>query len=335
MAPIALQVTRAGFSVLGRVSPTLAGKAAFRLFCHTPSRRVHSEKERTVLAAASRRMETATRADLTVPGGTIASYRFPAAERNGPQDDVAGPVLVVHGWASRSEHMMAVIDGIRQSGRDVVAIDLPGHGRSSGRTLNLPMGVRAIDAAWRHYGPFGAMVGHSFGGVVVLNAAQGSVAGIGARRPDRLALIAAPASIPGLFATVAGWLGISGRARQVFEGEVQRLTGRPLARFDGASQLSEVSVPTLIVHARDDKEVASESAETYASAGPHVRLHWADGLGHRRIIGARPVARLIGSFVHEPAGDHGTSPAAARGTGPVPGTGVQTTWQPPRISNYY
>ena len=44
-------------------------------------------------------------------------------------------------------------------------------------------------------------------------------------------------------------------------------------------------------------EVSRESAETYAGAGPHVRLHWADGLGHRRIIGARSVAELIGEFM--------------------------------------
>lgn len=324
MAPIARQVTRAGFTVLGRLSPTLASKAAFRLFCRTPSRRVRSDKERALLAAAGRRMDMAERTELAVPGGTIASYRFNGdCEAALQEDPLRGPVLVVHGWASRSEHMMAIIDGIRKSGRDVVAIDLPGHGRSSGRTLNLPMGVRAVDAAWQRHGPFEAMVGHSFGGVVVLNAAHGSVAGIEARPPARLALIAAPASIAGLFAMVAGWLGLSKRARQVFEGEVQRLTGRPLARFDGVSQLSEVGLPTLIVHARDDKEVASESAETYASAGPHVRLHWADGLGHRRIIGARSVAELIGEFMapeaecevgrHDPAADGGPQQPSATG----------------------
>jgi pimeloyl-ACP methyl ester carboxylesterase len=283
-------------------------------------------------------METATHANLAVPGGTIASYRFPAAEDAGLQDTVSGPVLVVHGWASRSEHMMAIIDGIRQSGRDVVAIDLPGHGRSSGRKLNLPMGVRAIDAAWRHHGPFEAMVGHSFGGVVALNAAQGSVAGVEARQPSKLALIAAPASIPGLFKTVAGWLGISGRAQQIFEGEVLRLTGRPLCRFDGRSQLAETGLPTLVVHARDDKEVVGESAETFAGAGPHVRLHWADGLGHRRIIGAASVVREIGAFIDEPA-DQDPYPSTAHVPVRTSGSGLATTapstWEPPRISDYY
>ncbi len=297
MSSIALQVTRTGLSVLSGLSPELAGRSAFWLFCRTPPRKPRSQKARALLATAGRRLAEAERTDLDVPGGTIAAYRF-AAAADGPERPAdAGPVLVVHGWASRSEHMMAVIESIRQGGRDVVAIDLPGHGRSSGRKLNIRLGVTAIAAAWRHYGPFSAMVGHSFGGVVVLNAAQGSIQGIPANRPERMALIASPASIPGLFATVAGWLGISGPARRAFEDEVKRITGRPLCRFDGVSQLAEVGVPTLIVHARDDKEVDSEAAETYAAAGDHVRLHWADGFGHRRIIGAAPVVAEVCGFV--------------------------------------
>jgi pimeloyl-ACP methyl ester carboxylesterase len=301
MSSIGLQVTRSGLSVLSGVSPELAGKSAFWLFCRTPSRKPRNEKARALLAAAGRRMAAAERTDLSVPGGIIAAFRLAAATHGEDRAADARPVLVVHGWASRSEHMMAVIEGIRQTGRDVVAIDLPGHGRSSGRKLNIRLGVTAIDAAWQRYGPFSAMVGHSFGGVVVLNAAQGSIEGIPANRPERMALISSPASVPGLFARVAGWLGISGRARRAFEDEVIRLTGRPLCRFDGVSQLAEVGVPTLIVHARDDKEVDCEAAETYAAAGGHVRLHWADGFGHRRIIGAAPVVAEVGAFVAEAA----------------------------------
>ena len=67
------------------------------------------------------------------------------------------------------------------------------------------------------------------------------------------------------------------------------------------------------MHARDDKEVGSEQAEIYAAAGPHVRLHWADGLGHRRIIGAPSVARLAASFIEETGDLRCTHAAANRG----------------------
>lgn len=296
--------------MLDRLSPLLAGKLAFRLFCVTPSRKVRSDKERRVLAVAGRRMAEAEVGRLEIPGGTIAAYRFEPASLDGemdggmggdanPAEISASPVLVVHGWASRSEHMLAIIDGLRQSGRPVVAIDLPGHGRSSGRTLTVPMGVQAVEAAWARFGPFETMIGHSFGGVVIVNAAQGSVRNIPAMRPEKLVLIAAPASIPKLFAAVGAFFGLSRLAQAAFEGEVERLTGRPIGSFDGVSQLADIGAPTLVVHAREDREVAFENAETYAAAGPHVTLSRADGLGHRRIIGAASVVSEIAAFAGE------------------------------------
>ncbi|TIW71391.1 MAG: alpha/beta hydrolase, partial [Mesorhizobium sp.] len=69
--------------------------------------------------------------------------------------------------------------------------------------------------------------------------------------------------------------------------------------FTGDRQLAEAPVPTLIIHAPDDREVHADHARRYAGAGEHVHLHWADGLGHRRILADRNVvARAVG-FVTE------------------------------------
>jgi pimeloyl-ACP methyl ester carboxylesterase len=240
---------------------------------------------------------------LSVAGGTIAAFRFapsgPAKQTVNRSGGWPGPVLVVHGWSSRAEHMLAIIDGLRQVGREVVAIDLPGHGRSSGRTLNVPMGVEAVEAAWRHYGPFETMIGHSFGGVVIVNAAQGSVRGIQKLPPQRLVLISAPASVPRLFDGIGAWFGLRPKAQAVFENEVLRLTGRPVEAFDGVSQLAEIGAPALVIHAPDDKEVGFDNAETYAAAGPHVQLSRADGLGHRRIIGAASTVQQVVGFAED------------------------------------
>jgi alpha-beta hydrolase superfamily lysophospholipase len=71
--------------------------------------------------------------------------------------------------------------------------------RRPGRHLHLGKGIEAVDAAWRHHGPFDAFVGHSFGGAVALNAALGSAMCVPARRPDALVMIAAPNSLPAIF----------------------------------------------------------------------------------------------------------------------------------------
>ena len=79
---------------------------------------------------------------LAISGGSIASYRFaPIAA------DPSETVLVVHGGGSRTEHMLPVIEALRSSGRAVVAIDLPEHGASSGRQLDMALAVEAVDAA--------------------------------------------------------------------------------------------------------------------------------------------------------------------------------------------
>ena len=37
----------------------------------------------------------------------------------------------------------------------------------------------------------------------------------------------------------------------------------------------------------------------YAASGDHVRLHWAEGLGHRRILADAGVAGLAVSFLSD------------------------------------
>ena len=44
--------------------------------------------------------------------------------------------MVVHGWMSKSIYMVKIIDQLLQNNYDVIAVDLPGHGRSPGFSLN-------------------------------------------------------------------------------------------------------------------------------------------------------------------------------------------------------
>jgi hypothetical protein len=46
--------------------------------------------------------------------------------------------------------------------------------------------------------------------------------------------------------------------------------------------------------------VPAEHARRYARAGDHVQLHWADGLGHRRILSDKAVIERAVAFVAEP-----------------------------------
>ncbi|MEM6462098.1 MAG: alpha/beta fold hydrolase [Pseudomonadota bacterium] len=241
-------------------------------------------------------MRAAKAMQLSIHSGRIATWYFPPLGSRR-----LGTVLVTHGWGARTEYMLEIISALQKDGHAVVALDLPGHGGSSGRTLDMARAVEAVDAAWRQYGPFSMMVGHSFGGAVVLNAAVASVEGFRANSPDKLALISAPNSLPAVFEWFADLLGLRPKSRRALYDGVAEVTGRPLETFIGTVQLAVFGKPTLVIHAPDDREITADSARAFQTAGDHVQLCWADGLGHRRILRSADVAERLCAFAR--AGD--------------------------------
>jgi pimeloyl-ACP methyl ester carboxylesterase len=295
MAPFGLKVIRLALAGLSTISPYAAGRAAFRLFATTPRRRPASVKERELLARSEGWMRQAERVPLTFDGGTAVAHRFAAR----PCTPFAGRVLVVHGWGSRAAYLSALTEELVAAGHEVVALDLPGHGASRGRTLTLPMAVRAINAAWQRFGGFDHFCGHSFGGASLACAALGLVPGVPAHRPRRLVTIGSPSEMTWLFRDLGRLLRLGPKAQGALESHVERIAGAPLSAFDAANGAGRLAIPMLVVHAEDDKEVPALHARRYAAAGSNVTLEWANGFGHRRIVSAEPVIDRIVAFLAE------------------------------------
>lgn len=295
MASLAVKVTRAAIGAVSRVSTERAGQLAFRIFARSPSGKPASAKEAAVLENAAPRMAEARRWHLVIPRGVVAAFEFL------PAKDVAerGTVLVVHGYRSRTEHMLAIVDRLTSDGFRVVAIDLPGHGASRSRDAHLANSVEAIDAAWRQFGPFEAFVGHSFGAAAILSAAAGALPAYPARNPNRLVTVASPTKMQFIFDFFSSMMRLTPDVRDVFERQVVHLTGRPVSFFDAATSLAGLDTPTLVLHARDDKEVGFANAERLAAAGSHVTLATVDGFGHRRILAAPPLLEEISAFLRK------------------------------------
>ena len=279
MASFGLSVIRALFGAADVVAPSVAARVAFELFCRTPDPARPTRAERVALARAGDFMQGARHHRLTVGRNCIAVHEF-----RPPSGRWSRTVLVIHGWRSRTEHMRAIVDGLLQAGARVLSIDLPGHGQSSGRRLNMANAVAAAQAADLWFGPFEAIVGHSFGGAVAVNAAVGSVKGVPPVRTSRLVLLAAPSSMPMLFADFGSFLNLGTRTQTAVALIVERIAGQPLHAYEGGAQLDRDRIETLVLHAADDKEVSPDHARGYDRAGDHVRLAWVNGLGHRRIL---------------------------------------------------
>ena len=88
-----------------------------------------------------------------------------------PSQPVHGRILVVHGLDASKEVMNIVSLALADSGFEVYAIDLPGHGDSSARFDGLHA-KDVVEQVLDQLGPGIAVLGHSFGGGVLLELAS-------------------------------------------------------------------------------------------------------------------------------------------------------------------
>jgi len=117
-----------------------------------------------------------------------AGYAWRALEWGEAADP---PLLLVHGVTSNAETFWRVAPAVAAAGRHVLAVDLPGHGRTGGwlgrhRFTETAADVAAFARAAVIGRPGLALLGHSWGGMVV---AAMPAAGL---RPDRVILLDPP-----------------------------------------------------------------------------------------------------------------------------------------------
>lgn len=290
MAMLAEKVIRFALGQGGRLFPSLVGKLAFEIFCRTDDPAKSGKGGAAAIARAASLMAEAHTIRIQTSLGHVAVHWFAA------RAPLKGRALVLHGWRSRTDYMARLIRSLTEDGWAVASLDLPGHGQSSGRKLNVKLGVEAVAIINEAFGPFDLAVGHSFGGVVAVNAAVGGIKGFEPVPLLQLAIIASPNSMPALFKSVGKRLGLGMKAQAAFESCVETVAGHHLDTYVMSNQLRRFEGQVLVIHAPDDAEVSFADAEAMASAGNHVRLVHMPGLGHRRIIADERVFVALRAF---------------------------------------
>lgn len=284
---VATRVVRSTFKHLGEVAPTLLSAMAERLFLQ-PKRIPAPPRERAHIAAAEhRRIETSV--------GTLAVARWAAAEL--PWERPARQtVLLMHGWQGRGSQLCAFVDPLLALGFDVVAIDGPGHGRSTGDRSDVgtfSMALREVGAVLMAEGAvFGGVIGHSMGaGAAALAVADGLPV-------DAVVLIAPPRSVATVTDDFATALGLSKKTEQALRARLKsRFHPYLWDRVALDDRVANASARALIVHDVDDVEVPFARGRAVADAWPGATLLPTQGLGHRRVLRDEGVVDAAVSFI--------------------------------------
>lgn len=205
-----------------------------------------------------------------------------------------GPVvLALHGWEGRATQFRFIAEALVRSGRRVIAIDGPAHGRSPGSVAHPRLFAEALlDAAGEITAEAGALetvVGHSMGaGAVSYALSQGLHA-------ERAVLIAGPSSYEAVVRGAAAFAGLGSRATREVLRVMENRTGLAPHALDVAQAGQVAELPVLVVHDRQDEFVGFHHAQRFMQRLPDAQLLETQGLGHWRVLtDPATVARIAG-----------------------------------------
>ena len=242
-------------NALAAVSPTLAGRLAFRVFC-TPRRLPVRDTDREFLS-------TAQHFDFHAEKLKIRGYTWQSDRPNAPV------VLCLHGWESNSARWRKYVKSLHEEGFTIHAFDAPASGNSGGQMLNVLLYSRVVKRFVEEKGVPHSIVAHSLGGA----AAVMSTTILGAARPKKMVLL-------GVFAESSRIIVNDTVLNGVFR-EIERRSGLHISEYSVAKKAAILTdVQGFVLHDRDDDVAPVEEGRAIAESWK-ARYLETEGLGHR------------------------------------------------------
>ncbi|OIV40888.1 alpha/beta hydrolase [Flavobacterium johnsoniae] len=200
-------------------------------------------------------------------------------------------ILLVHGWSGRGTQLFKIADELLLNGFSTVSFDAPAHGKSEGKTTIMSEFIASILEIEKQFGPFEIAIGHSLGGMSVLNSVKDGL------KVNKAIIIGSGDIVQDILDEFTFKLGlkkeISNHLRDFFEEKYKV----KMDDFSAYRAAQKIKIPVLVVHDHDDPEVL-------VKAGIHIHqnlengtLFLTEGLGHRKILGNQNVIKKTLEFI--------------------------------------
>lgn len=200
-------------------------------------------------------------------------------------------ILLVHGWSGRGTQLFKIADELLKAGYSTISFDAPAHGKSPGKTTIMVDFIATILEIDKQFGPFEAAIGHSLGGMSVLNAIKKGlkvnhavVIGSGDIVEDIMDDFVAKLELKPIISTLL---------RLHFEKKYQE----KMNSYSAFLAAKEIAIPVLVIHDNNDPEVPVKAGIHIHEYLKNGELLLTDGLGHRKILGNHKVIEKTVQFI--------------------------------------
>ena len=261
---------------LQAVSPSLTTKFAAKLFTtpirhKLPKRELHMERD-------------SIQKSIVIPEiqKEIVVYEYGKSDKK---------VLLVHGWSGRGTQLVKIADELLKMGYMTISFDAPAHGKSKGNSSIMIEFIASILEIEKQYGPFEFAIGHSLGGMSVLNAIKQNL------QVKKAVIIGSGDIIQDIIDDFICKLQLKPEYGIKLRNHFEAKFGGKMDDYSAYKAAEKTEIPVLVIHDKDDDDVSVKAAYHIQKHLKQSEIMITEGLGHRKILGDENVIQKVKEFI--------------------------------------
>jgi esterase/lipase len=260
------------------ISPKWATIYASKLFT-TPIKHAIPKREMEMFEKSRKQM-------ITVPAinRQVYVYEYGKSE-NGKK------VLLVHGWSGRGTQLCKIANEMLNLGYGTVSFDAPAHGKSPGNSTIMVDFIASIIEIDKQFGPFEIAIGHSLGGMSVMNAIKEGL------KVDKAVIIGSGDIVQDITDDFISKLGLKPEISKLLCERFEKKYGGKMDDYSAYKAASTTIIPTLVIHDKNDPEVLVKAGINIYNHLKNGELMLTEQLGHRKILADHKVIQKIINFI--------------------------------------
>ncbi|RDI50258.1 alpha/beta fold hydrolase [Flavobacterium glaciei] len=200
-------------------------------------------------------------------------------------------ILLVHGWSGRGTQLFKIADELLKAGYSTISFDAPAHGKSPGKTTIMVDFIATTLEIEKQFGPFEAAIGHSLGGMSVLNAIKKGL------KVNHAVVIGSGDIVEDIMADFVAKLELKPEVSSLLRLHFEKKYGEKMNSYSAFLAAKETDIPVLVIHDNNDPEVPVKAGIHIHKYLKNGELLLTDGLGHRKILGNTKVIERTIQFI--------------------------------------
>jgi pimeloyl-ACP methyl ester carboxylesterase len=200
-------------------------------------------------------------------------------------------ILLVHGWSGRGTQLVKIADSMIELGYSTLSFDAPAHGKSKGNSSIMTEFIASIIELDKQFGPFDYAIGHSLGGMSIINAINQNLT------IKKAVIIGSGDLIQDIIKDFILNLGLKPEIGERMKNHFEKKFGEPMNNYSTSVASKNIETPVFIIHDNDDHDVNIKCAHNIHNHLKNSKLMITNNLGHRKILGNQKVIDEIKEFI--------------------------------------